>query len=155
MLTFEVNVGEYGKITSKELVSNGSNVSVTNENREEFVQLYLDWLLNSSIDERFRAFYLGKYEKQLSISMRKIIKFITSAFLIIPQHQKPQWDLMERKQRLLRNFYSLSYHCSHNLCFCQNKSVDVDPTKVSIDVDHTSLQWKFQLSTSHSKALKY
>ena len=84
MLTFEVNVGEYGKITSKELVSNGSNVSVTNENREEFVQLYLDWLLNSSIDERFRAFYLGKYEKQLSISMRKIIKFITSAFLIIP-----------------------------------------------------------------------
>ena len=61
MLTFEVNVGEYGKITSKELVSNGSNVSVTNENREEFVQLYLDWLLNSSIDERFRAFYLGKY----------------------------------------------------------------------------------------------
>ena len=60
MLTFEVNVGEYGKITSKELVSNGSNVSVTNENREEFVQLYLDWLLNSSIDERFRAFYLGK-----------------------------------------------------------------------------------------------
>ena len=63
MLTFEVNVGEYGKITSKELVSNGSDVSVTNENREEFVQLYLDWLLNSSIDERFRAFYLGKYEK--------------------------------------------------------------------------------------------
>ena len=34
-------------------------MSVTNENREEFVQLYLDWLLNSSIDERFRAFYLG------------------------------------------------------------------------------------------------
>ena len=59
MLTFEVFVGEYGKITSKELVPNGSDVSVTNDNREEFVRLYLDWLLNSSIDERFRAFYLG------------------------------------------------------------------------------------------------
>ena len=70
MLTFEVNVGEYGKITSKELVSNGSNVSVTNENREEFVQLYLDWLLNSSIDERFRAFYLGKYEEQLPVLLK-------------------------------------------------------------------------------------
>ena len=72
MLTFEVNVGEYGKITSKELVSNGSNVSVTNENREEFVQLYLDWLLNSSIDERFRAFYLGKYEKQLPLLLDEL-----------------------------------------------------------------------------------
>ena len=72
MLTFEVNVGEYGKITSKELVSNGSNVSVTNENREEFVQLYLDWLLNSSIDERFRAFYLGKYEKQKPFLLKEL-----------------------------------------------------------------------------------
>ena len=72
MLTFEVNVGEYGKITSKELVSNGSNVSVTNENREEFVQLYLDWLLNSSIDERFRAFYLGKYEKQKPLLLKEL-----------------------------------------------------------------------------------
>ena len=78
MLTFEVNVGEYGKITSKELVSNGSNVSVTNENREEFVQLYLDWLLNSSIDERFRAFYLGKYEKQLPDLLKEL--FLISNF---------------------------------------------------------------------------
>ena len=53
-------------------MSNGSNVSVTNENREEFVQLYLDWLLNSSIDERFRAFYLGKYEKQLPLLLNEL-----------------------------------------------------------------------------------
>ena len=32
---------------------------VTNENREEFVHLYLEWLLNNTISERFRAFYLG------------------------------------------------------------------------------------------------
>ena len=80
MLTFEVNVGEYGKITSKELVSNGSNVSVTNENREEFVQLYLDWLLNSSIDERFRAFYLGKYEKQLPLSLKELFSISNFKF---------------------------------------------------------------------------
>lgn len=59
MLTFEVFVGEYGKITSKELLANGGQVPVTNDNRSDFVKLYLDWLLNSSIDERFRAFYLG------------------------------------------------------------------------------------------------
>ena len=27
--------------------------------RHEFIKLYLDWLLNTSVDERFRAFYLG------------------------------------------------------------------------------------------------
>ena len=32
---------------------------MTNENREEFVQLYLDHILNSSVLDRFRAFYLG------------------------------------------------------------------------------------------------
>ena len=32
---------------------------VTNENRDEFVRLYLEWLLNNRIAERFRAFYLG------------------------------------------------------------------------------------------------
>ena len=32
---------------------------MTNENREEFVELYLDHILNSSVLDRFRAFYLG------------------------------------------------------------------------------------------------
>lgn len=32
---------------------------VTNENKELFVESYLDWLLNTTVAERFRAFYLG------------------------------------------------------------------------------------------------
>ena len=37
----------------------GESKQVTNDNREEFVALYLDWLLNSTICDRFRNFYLG------------------------------------------------------------------------------------------------
>ncbi len=48
-----------GKVTTRELVPNGRNKPVNNENRAEFVRLYLDWLLNNSISEKFRAFYLG------------------------------------------------------------------------------------------------
>jgi len=59
LLNFEVSIEEYGRVTTKELVPNGSDLPVNQENREEFVKLYLEWLLNSSIDERFRAFYLG------------------------------------------------------------------------------------------------
>jgi E3 ubiquitin-protein ligase HECTD2 len=59
MVTFEVSIEEYDKVTTRELVANGKDKPVTNDNRDEFVKLYLEWLLNTSIDERFRAFYLG------------------------------------------------------------------------------------------------
>ena len=59
LLNFEVSIEEYGRVTTKELVPNGSELPVNQANRKEFVKLYLEWLLNSSIDERFRAFYLG------------------------------------------------------------------------------------------------
>lgn len=41
------------------LVENAPKVPVTNANRNEFVRLYLDWILNKGIYEKFRAFYLG------------------------------------------------------------------------------------------------
>jgi len=41
------------------LKENGEHVMVTNENREEYVRLYLDWVLNTAIYAQFRAFYLG------------------------------------------------------------------------------------------------
>lgn len=41
------------------LKDGGENISVTTENRKEYVQLYLDWILNAAIYEQFRAFYLG------------------------------------------------------------------------------------------------
>eukprot|EP00095_Tigriopus_kingsejongensis_P012673 maker-scaffold22_size673200-snap-gene-2.20 protein:Tk12673 transcript:maker-scaffold22_size673200-snap-gene-2.20-mRNA-1 annotation:"e3 ubiquitin-protein ligase hectd2" len=59
MLTFSVSVEEYGKVFTTDLKPNGDDITVTNENRKEFVQLYLEWLLNSTIRERFNAFYLG------------------------------------------------------------------------------------------------
>ena len=59
LLSFEVSIEEYGKVITKELIENGRNENVTNENREDFIKMYLDWLLNTSVDERFRAFYLG------------------------------------------------------------------------------------------------
>ncbi|CAB0012094.1 unnamed protein product [Nesidiocoris tenuis] len=41
------------------LKPDGDNVPVTNDNRQEYVRLYLDWVLNTAIYEQFRAFYLG------------------------------------------------------------------------------------------------
>lgn len=59
MITFQASVEEYGKMITRDLKPDGKNLLVTNANRKEFVDLYLNWLLSSSISGRFRAFYLG------------------------------------------------------------------------------------------------
>ena len=63
MLTFQASIEEYGKVVTADLKPSNDGATaaqpVTSDNREEFVDLYLDWVLNSTISQRFRAFYLG------------------------------------------------------------------------------------------------
>lgn len=58
-LTFQVSLSEYSEVVTVPLVENAHKTPVTNSNRHEFVRLYLDWILNKGIYEKFRAFYLG------------------------------------------------------------------------------------------------
>ncbi|RXG71677.1 putative E3 ubiquitin-protein ligase HECTD2, partial [Armadillidium vulgare] len=58
-LTFQVSMEEYSGSHTFNLKENGETIPVSNENRDEFVRLYLDWILNTAIYEQFRAFYLG------------------------------------------------------------------------------------------------
>ena len=90
-MTFQISVGEYGKIKTVDLKPGGEDIPVTGENRwvaifptvspcfteswckvatvdnsksvcnhrEEFVRLYLEYILNTAVMDRFRAFYLG------------------------------------------------------------------------------------------------
>ena len=55
----QVSFGEYDQVVTVPLVDHAHRVPVTNANRNEFVRLYLDWILNKGIYEKFRAFYLG------------------------------------------------------------------------------------------------
>nr|CAD7266604.1 unnamed protein product [Timema shepardi] len=55
----QVSLEEYGQVKTYKLREEGENVTVTNESREEYVDLYLNWILNAAIYEQFRAFYLG------------------------------------------------------------------------------------------------
>lgn len=58
-MNFQVSLEEYGDVKTCQLKENGENVSVTNDNREEYVELYLNWVLNAAVYHQFRAFYLG------------------------------------------------------------------------------------------------
>ena len=59
MADFAVASEAFGAMTIDELVPNGSDTPVTNENRDEYTRLYADYLLVKSVQTQFDAFQKG------------------------------------------------------------------------------------------------
>jgi len=59
---FQVTYDFYGEEKVHELKPGGSNINVTQENKNEYISLYLDWYFNKSIETQFRPFYKGFYK---------------------------------------------------------------------------------------------
>nr|XP_054753405.1 probable E3 ubiquitin-protein ligase HECTD2 [Lytechinus pictus] len=57
--TFQVSHSSMGDVLTIDLVLNGSNIPVTNQNREEYARLYVQHLLVDSISRQFEAFARG------------------------------------------------------------------------------------------------
>jgi ubiquitin-protein ligase E3 A len=57
--TFQLSHEVFGEIQTIDLVENGGEKPVTNDNRAEYVALYVDWILNKSIESQFSAFARG------------------------------------------------------------------------------------------------
>ena len=49
----------YGDVVVRDLVENGAKVAVTNSNRQEYVNAYIDHVFNKSAQAHFQAFYDG------------------------------------------------------------------------------------------------
>jgi len=62
MRSFQISYEVYGQVKTYNLVENGENILVTNENREEFVKLYIHHLVIDSISRQFTAFRRGFYK---------------------------------------------------------------------------------------------
>ena len=60
--TFSVDVDSYGKRSVVELVPNGASISVTQKNKEEYVQKYLEWMFEKSVGPLFDSFKKGFYK---------------------------------------------------------------------------------------------
>lgn len=61
-LTFSVTFDVFGEEQTIDFKENGRNIKLTNENKKEFVDLYVDWYLNISVKEQFEPFYQGFYK---------------------------------------------------------------------------------------------
>ena len=57
--TFTVDVDVFGEKKTEELKEGGKDIPLTSDNRHEYIQLYVDWLLNRSIHRQFTAFKKG------------------------------------------------------------------------------------------------
>lgn len=57
--TFTVQVPAFGENSSFELIEGGDTLAVTEENRREFVDSYVDFFLNRSVHAQFEAFAKG------------------------------------------------------------------------------------------------
>ncbi|XP_032598724.1 probable E3 ubiquitin-protein ligase HERC4 isoform X1 [Drosophila grimshawi] len=58
-LTFEISRDIYGESETQPLKTNGNNIAVTMDNRQEFVNLYVDYIFNKSVEVHYRAFHEG------------------------------------------------------------------------------------------------
>ncbi|KAH0789118.1 ubiquitin ligase [Histomonas meleagridis] len=59
MLNFTATIDVFGNKKEVNLIENGDNIDVTNENVEIYIEKYLDWYTNKSIESSFNAFYDG------------------------------------------------------------------------------------------------
>ncbi|XP_064600028.1 probable E3 ubiquitin-protein ligase HERC4 isoform X2 [Liolophura sinensis] len=58
-LTFEVSEDYFGELRSVELSHEGKTRQVTKENRKEYVDAYIDYIFNKSVEKNFRSFNEG------------------------------------------------------------------------------------------------
>lgn len=58
-LNFTISVESFGETIVHPLKLNGANIAVTKENRGEFVDRYVDFVLNKAAEGQFSAFYEG------------------------------------------------------------------------------------------------
>ena len=62
--TFQVSQSIFGDVQNVELIPNGAEIPVTEDNRAQFVEQYVRYLLVSSVAKQFDAFSAGFHKVQ-------------------------------------------------------------------------------------------
>ncbi|EEH18023.1 E3 ubiquitin-protein ligase RSP5 [Paracoccidioides brasiliensis Pb03] len=58
-LTFSIDDDQFGERKTVDLIPNGSNIPVTNENKKQYVELITEWKIQKRVEEQFNAFITG------------------------------------------------------------------------------------------------
>ncbi|AEO59261.1 hypothetical protein MYCTH_2307409 [Thermothelomyces thermophilus ATCC 42464] len=60
--TFSTEDERFGVVTVEDLIPNGRNIEVTNENKKEYVDLMVKWRIQKRVSEQFEAFMEGFHD---------------------------------------------------------------------------------------------
>ncbi|XP_075564793.1 putative E3 ubiquitin-protein ligase HERC4 [Pelecanus crispus] len=97
-----------------ELKENGANIPVTKDNRKEFVDLYVNYVLNESIRKPFEDFMQGFLRGCPARSWKMFLP--VELQLVVQGHTKVDWHLLEKNvtyiqykklDRTIRNFWTV------------------------------------------------
>jgi len=58
-LTFSVDDDQFGETKTVDLIPDGRNIAVTNENKKRYVELVTEWKIQKRVEEQFNAFITG------------------------------------------------------------------------------------------------
>lgn len=61
-MTFSTDDNIFGEVKTIDLKPNGQNIDVTDENKEEYVNLITEWRIQTRVEEQFNAFLSGFHE---------------------------------------------------------------------------------------------
>ncbi|GAA5851451.1 hypothetical protein JCM3766R1_000331 [Sporobolomyces carnicolor] len=92
-LTFSVEREEFGVVETVDLIPNGRNVAVTNENKGEYVRLIADQRLSIEIKDQMDALLRGLYE----IVPKDLLQIFTERELELLISGLPEVDVEEMK----------------------------------------------------------
>lgn len=95
--TFVGEYDAYGAKVQVPLIPNGSNVPVTKSNRQEFVRLYCDFILNRSIEKQFKAFSDG-FNSIVAGNGLSLFQAEEIERLVIGYNQTSKLDIKELQQ---------------------------------------------------------
>ncbi|XP_031781908.1 neural precursor cell expressed, developmentally down-regulated 4 isoform X2 [Nasonia vitripennis] len=105
-LTFCVDEESFGHTSQRELKTNGANVPVTNENKDEYISLVIQWRFVSRVQEQMNAFLEG-FNALVPLTLVKIFDENELELLMCGiQHI----DVKDWKQNTL---YKGDYHANH------------------------------------------
>jgi len=129
--TFSVKYEYLGKEKEYELKENGTKISLTTANREEYVELYINYLLNTSIEKQFKSFYTG-FKTVCDSSLFKTFS-CQELELLMCGNRKFDFEALEasaryedgykKDSRAVKEFWEIAYQLSEEdkrklLAFC-------------------------------------
>ncbi|XP_067928017.1 probable E3 ubiquitin-protein ligase HERC4 [Watersipora subatra] len=105
-LFFTISMKRLDEVVTMDLKEDGSNIPVTHENRQEYVNLYVSYIFNESVQRMFDAFYEGFHK----VCGSKVLRFFHPAELQAMVVGNENYDWVKLKENCS---YKGEYYADH------------------------------------------